>query len=243
MSERELQEQIAGLRNDADSQLNLQQLSKSLLTLLNLYSAVEAEASSGWAHEAEFHGYYVLLNLGDRGHSKVGLFVQFMLAHRWFVQVWSSQASSHYMLNRTLIGLHDLTWCDLTRCCRPNRLHCGSAGCDPWCYRPLQGCLMELYFGEIRTLALRAINCGGYKTHPFLLGDIAELLLMKEDDTEEFCKTHGLITCLDKGQLYLTAKQTTFSPSIQTFRHQCSLISRKRAPTFFQEIVGVRDKN
>lgn len=70
MSERELQEQIAGLRNDADSQLNLQQLSKSLLTLLNLYSAVEAEASSGWAHEAEFHGYYVLLNLGDRGHSK-----------------------------------------------------------------------------------------------------------------------------------------------------------------------------
>lgn len=225
MSERELQEQIAGLRNDADSQLNLQQLSKSLLTLLNLYSAVEAEASSGWAHEAEFHGYYVLLNLGDRGHSKAEPLAL------WFRRVRSLvlQAPAFMYCRRVL------------RCYRSGNYKGFFDLAQKASY--LQGCLMELYFGEIRTLALRAINCGGYKTHPFLLGDIAELLLMKEDDTEEFCKTHGLITCLDKGQLYLTAKQTTFSPSIQTFRHQCSLISRKRAPTFFQEIVGVRDKN
>lgn len=58
---------------------------------------------------------------------------------------------------------------------------------------------MELYFGEICMLVLRVINCGGYKMYFFLLGDIVEFLLMKEDDMEEFCKIYGLIICFDKG--------------------------------------------
>ena len=77
MSERELREKKTGTRNEADAQLNFQQLSKSLLTLLNLYGAVDAEGGSGWLHEAEFYGYYVLLNLGDRDQFKVGVFLQF----------------------------------------------------------------------------------------------------------------------------------------------------------------------
>lgn len=71
MSERELREKNIATGNDADSQLNFQQLTKSLLTLLNLYGAVDAEGGSGWLHEAEFYSYYVLLNLGDRDHFKV----------------------------------------------------------------------------------------------------------------------------------------------------------------------------
>jgi hypothetical protein len=77
MSERELREKKSGTGHEADSQLNFQQLSKSLLTLLNLYDAVDAEGGSGWLHEAEFYGYYVLLNLGDRDQFKVGMFVRF----------------------------------------------------------------------------------------------------------------------------------------------------------------------
>lgn len=77
MSERELREKNTGAGNDADSQLNFQQLTKSLLTLLNLYGAVDAEGGSGWLHEAEFYSYYVLLNLGDRDQFKVGVSVQF----------------------------------------------------------------------------------------------------------------------------------------------------------------------
>lgn len=72
MSERELREKFASPGNDADSHLNFQQLSKSLLTLLNLYNVVGAVDGSRCRREAEFHGYYMLLNLGDREHFKVG---------------------------------------------------------------------------------------------------------------------------------------------------------------------------
>lgn len=103
----------------------------------------------------------------------------------------------------------------------------------------LQGCLMELYFGQMRSLALKAINTGGYKMNPYPVAEIASLLLMKQGDTEDLCKAHGLKTGIDKNhQLALMAKQAPFTPSTQIFRHQCTLISRKRAPTFFQEIVG-----
>lgn len=82
MSERELREKKVATGNEANSQLNFQQLSKSLLTLLNLYGAVDAEGGSGWLHEAEFYGYYVLLNLGDRDNFKVGVLTQFLeMAH------------------------------------------------------------------------------------------------------------------------------------------------------------------
>ena len=78
--------------------------------------------------------------------------------------------------------------------------------------------------------------------HPYPVADIANLILMKQGDTEELCKAHGLVTGIDKEQhLALMAKQAPFTPSTQMFRHQCTLISQKRAPTFFQEIGGERD--
>lgn len=73
MSERELREQTVSTGEDVDSHLNFQQLSKSLLTLLNLYRVGESTCQ----HEGEFHSYYVLLNLGDREHYKVCYSVYF----------------------------------------------------------------------------------------------------------------------------------------------------------------------
>lgn len=104
----------------------------------------------------------------------------------------------------------------------------------------LQGCLMELYFGKVRRLALQALNHGGYKLHPYPMGDIAKLLLMKESDAEELCVTHGLKTGFDKSTnvLSLQAKQAPFTHSEKSFRHQSSMINRKRASTFFQEVTA-----
>jgi hypothetical protein len=39
---------------------------------------------------------------------------------------------------------------------------------------------MELYFGQMRTLALKAVNCGSYKVHPYPVADRANLTLMKK---------------------------------------------------------------
>ncbi|KAG0609073.1 hypothetical protein M758_8G155300 [Ceratodon purpureus] len=224
MSERELREKKSGTGNEADSQLNFQQLSKSLLTLLNLYGAVDAEGGSGWLHEAEFYGYYVLLNLGDREQFKAEPL------SLWFRRVRSSVLQApDFMYARKVL-----------RCYRNDNYKGFFDLAQKATY--LQGCLMELYFGQMRSLSLKAINCGSYKMHPYPVADIASLILMKQGDTEELCKAHGLVTGIDKEQhLSLMAKQAPFTPSTQIFRHQCTLISRKRAPTFFQEIVGERD--
>uniref|UniRef100_A9T9W8 Uncharacterized protein n=1 Tax=Physcomitrium patens TaxID=3218 RepID=A9T9W8_PHYPA len=223
MSERELREKKVATGNEANSQLNFQQLSKSLLTLLNLYGAVDAEGGSGWLHEAEFYGYYVLLNLGDRDNFKAEPL------SLWFRKVRSS-----------VLQAPDFVYArNVLRCYRSDNYKGFFDLAQKATY--LQGCLMELYFGQMRTLALRAINCGSYKMHPYPVADIAGLILMKQGDTEELCKAHGLITGIDKEQhLSLMAKQAPFTPSTQTFRHQCTLISRKRAPTFYEEIVGER---
>jgi hypothetical protein len=71
MSERELRERTAGAGRDVDLHLNLQQLSKALLTLLTMYSTEYSINGRRCPTEAEFHCYYVLLNLGDHDHFKV----------------------------------------------------------------------------------------------------------------------------------------------------------------------------
>lgn len=50
--------------------LNMQQLSKTLITLLNLY---EVNRSNGaiFENEAEFHSFYVLLHLGSNSQTTV----------------------------------------------------------------------------------------------------------------------------------------------------------------------------
>lgn len=100
---------------------------------------------------------------------------------------------------------------------------------------------MELYFGEMRSVALKAINFGGYRVHPHPVADLAKIILMKEGDTEELCKAHGLTTSTDKyHNMSLITKQASFSPSKQAFRRQSSLISSKRASTLFEEIARER---
>jgi hypothetical protein len=73
MSERELRERTAGAGREVDLHLNLQQLSKALLTLLTMYSTEYSINGRRCPTEAEFHCYYVLLNLGDHDHFKVWL--------------------------------------------------------------------------------------------------------------------------------------------------------------------------
>ncbi|KAG0601030.1 hypothetical protein M758_11G078700 [Ceratodon purpureus] len=223
MSERELREQKAATIDDPNSQLNFQQLSKSLLTLLNLYSAVDAEGRVGWLNEAEFHGYYVLLNLGDRDQFKAEPL------SLWFRRLRPSVLQTQdFMYARRVLS-----------CYRSDNYKGFFDLARKASY--LQGCLMELYFGEMRGVALKAINFGGYSMHPHPVADVAKIILMKEGDTEELCKAHGLTTSIDKDHnMSLISKQASFNPSTQAFRRQCSLISRKRAPTLFQEIAGER---
>ncbi|CAK9277923.1 unnamed protein product [Sphagnum jensenii] len=222
MSERELRERTAGAGREVDLHLNLQQLSKALLTLLTMYSTEYSINGRRCPTEAEFHCYYVLLNLGDHDHFKAEPL------SLWFRGVHQSVLKSSVMhFARTVL-----------RCYRNENYRGFFESVRKATY--LQACLMELFFSQMRGIALKLLNQGGYKLHPYPMADIAKMLLMKETDADELCKSYGLETGIDKSTkaLSLLAKQAQFTPPEKdVFRHQCSLINSKRAASYYQQVT------
>eukprot|EP01018_Ginkgo_biloba_P020837 Gb_12924 [translate_table: standard] len=89
--------------------------------------------------------------------------------------------------------------------------------------------LDENFSTPVRAKSLSCINQGGYKMNPFPLADLAELLMMKEPDMENFCTLCGLLTSTnDRGVKFLMVKQVNFSlPQKEFPQYNCPLISRK----------------
>ncbi|KAG6601084.1 SAC3 family protein C, partial [Cucurbita argyrosperma subsp. sororia] len=174
--------------------LNMQQLSKALITLLNLY---EINRSNGaiFENEAEFHSLYVLLHL-DSNSQATGEPLTL-----WFRTLRSPAIKSKEMrFARTILRYF--------RMCNYKGFLC-TIGAEA---SNLQYCILEPYVNEIRALALSYINNGGYKLHPYPLVDLSMLLMMEESEVESFCKACGLATSGDElGNMSLPTKQTTFS--------------------------------
>ncbi|KAL5061936.1 hypothetical protein RYX36_023673 [Vicia faba] len=175
--------------------LNMEQLTKTLSSLFNLY---EANRNSNDLHEneAEFHSFYVLLNLGS--HSKpMGEPLSL-----WFSHVSTPILKSKEMrfARRIVRSFRMGNYMDFFRTV--------AAGASY-----LQYCIMEPYINEVRSLALSYINFGGYKLHPYPLFVLSKHLMIEESDLESFCHSCGLETCIDEsGNKLLQTKQTTFSP-------------------------------
>ncbi|EFJ34009.1 hypothetical protein SELMODRAFT_439060 [Selaginella moellendorffii] len=210
VSERELR-QLRTSGKVFDSHLNQQQLSKALLSLLNLY-LILGDSSKSLENEAEFYSYYVLLNLGQPQQLTL-----------WFQSVRPALLkSSDVEFSRSVL-----------RCYRQDNFRGFFRLVTKATY--LQACLMELYFNEVRASAIKMINYGAYKLHPFPLSDIAEFLLMTVDDMQEFCALHGVAVSNDA---HLLAKQSEFTPPQQLVRqYLCQVIEEKR-PAKFQELCS-----
>ncbi|KAK7314053.1 hypothetical protein VNO77_39261 [Canavalia gladiata] len=174
--------------------LNMEQLTKTLTSLFNLY---EANRNSNYVHEneAEFHSLYVLLHLGS--YSKpMGEPLSL-----WFRNVSTPVLKSKEMCfaRRILRSIRFGNYKDFFY-----------TAADQASY--LQFCIMDPYINEVRALALSCINFGGYKLHPYPLVDLSKLLMIKESDLESFCNSCGLETCTDEsGNKLLPTKQTTFN--------------------------------
>ncbi|KAK7256933.1 hypothetical protein RIF29_30541 [Crotalaria pallida] len=174
--------------------LNMEQLTKTLTSLFNLY---EANRNSNYVHEkeAEFHSLYVLLHLGS--HSK---------PMGEPLSLWFSRLSPPVLKSKEMQFAR--------RILRSFRLgnykdfFCTTAAQASY----LQYCIMEPYINDVRALALSCINFGGYKLHPYPLFDLSKQLMIKESDLESFCNSCGLETCSDEsGNKLLPTKQATFS--------------------------------
>ncbi|XP_014513805.1 SAC3 family protein C isoform X1 [Vigna radiata var. radiata] len=174
--------------------LNLEQLTKTLTSLFNLY---EANRNSNHVHEneAEFHSLYVLLHLGSYSQPMGEP-----------LSVWFRRVSTPVLKSKEM--------CFARRILRSSQLgnykdfFCTTAAQATY----LQFCIMMPYINEVRALALSCINFGGYKLHPYPLLDLSKHLMIKESDLESFCHSCGLEICTDEsGNKLLPTKQTTFS--------------------------------
>lgn len=217
------QHKLQHLGNNKDTSLlhlNLEQLSKCLKSLLDLYH-VTRKSESNSENQAEFYCYYVLMNLGSHK-----LWQGETLA-AWFRSIRPSLWKSKKMeFARNVL-----------RCYRMGNFKGFFNLVRDSTY--LEACLMEYYFNEVRAQAVSCINYSGYKLSPFPLVDIAELLLMTEFDMEEFCSLCGLTTSTDeKGHKFLPVKQVNFNLPAKGFPQcSCPFIEGKLASSNSLEIT------
>ncbi|KAF7836277.1 SAC3 family protein C isoform X1 [Senna tora] len=141
--------------------LNMEQLTKTLTSLFNLY---DANRNSNYVseNEAEFCSLYVLLHLGScnkpTGES---------------LSLWFSHVSATVLKSKEMRFARRIL--RSFRIGNYKQFLCTTAAQVSY----LQYCLMEPYINEVRALALACINFGGYKLHPYPLVDLSKLLMMK----------------------------------------------------------------
>ncbi|CAM6087046.1 unnamed protein product [Calypogeia fissa] len=226
LSEHELRDLNRKRSKQFDTHLNLQQLSKSLHSLLNLYVSLGGNGGAHFTNEAEFHAYYVLLNLGNHGRF-----------HAEPLSLWFPNIPSHVLEGPPMQFARKAL-----RCYRSNNFIGFFRLVKKATY--LQACLMELNFVSVRAAALEMLNIAEYKLHPYPLSDLAEQLILKESEVEELCMYYGLHTGTDNSsqKRCLLAKQGQFSlpESGEHPQHRCPLIDDKRAPSLYQEVKGLK---
>ncbi|XP_071934299.1 SAC3 family protein C-like isoform X1 [Coffea arabica] len=172
--------------------LNLEQLTKSLMTLFNLYEANRISHSI-YDNEPEFCSFYVLLQIHP--DSKQGEPLSL-----WFCNLPSAIMKSKQMC----FARNLLRYFRLGNYKRFMLMMKSEASY-------LQCCIVEPYINEVRALAVSCLNQAGYKLQPFPLADLSNLLLLQESDVESFCNECGLETSSDEvGKRILAPKQSSF---------------------------------
>ncbi|GAB4855263.1 hypothetical protein Ancab_023883 [Ancistrocladus abbreviatus] len=173
--------------------LNMEQLTKSLASLYNLYD-INRNSDSIYEKEAEFRSLFVLLHLGSHNH------LMGESLSLWFRRLPPSIYKSKEMcFARSVLRFFRLGnfW---------RFFYTISAEATY-----MQFSILEPYIIEVRAEALACINYAGYKLHPYPLECLSKILKMMESDLEDLCGACGLeISVDDVGNKVLAAKQTSF---------------------------------
>lgn len=172
--------------------LNLEQLTKSLMTLFNLYEE-NRTSESIYENEAEFRSLYVLLHICPNN--------QATSLSLWFRLFPSAIMKSKEMCfaRRILRYFRSGNYYRLLHITKSEASY-------------LQYCIIEPCINEVRVFAICCLNHGGYKLQPYPLADLSKLLVLEDSDVESFCNDCGLETSADEvGTRYLPTGQTSFS--------------------------------
>ncbi|CAI0421197.1 unnamed protein product [Linum tenue] len=175
--------------------LNMEQLTKALTSLYNLYDVNHEDSNSVHENEAEFRSFFVLLHLDSRNQPTGGsLALWFRRLPRSIIQS-TEMCFARGVLQSFRLG---------------NYKHFLSTIAAEASY--LQYCILEPYVNQVRMFALSCINSVGYKLHPYPLARLSNILIMKESDVELLCNACGLEMCMDEaGNKLLPTKQTSFT--------------------------------
>ncbi|KAK2634459.1 hypothetical protein Ddye_029251 [Dipteronia dyeriana] len=193
VSHHKLRGSCSSSSNSSLHYLNLEQLTKTLTSLYNLY---EANQSSNlvYENEAKFRSLYVLLHL-DSKDQPTGESLSL-----WFRNLPTPIVKSKEMCFARRVLRY-------FRMGNYRRFFCTTAAEASY----LQYCIIDTYIDEVRALALACINSCGYKLHPYPLAHLSKLLMMEESEVELFCNSCGLETSMDEvGNKVLRTKQATF---------------------------------
>lgn len=171
--------------------LNLEQLTKSLMTLFNLYEANRISHSI-YDNEPEFCSFYVLLQIHPDSKGEP-------------LSLWFRNLPSAIMKSKQMCFARNLfRYFRLGNYKRFMYMMKSEASY-------LQFCIVEPYINEVRALAVSCLNQAGYKLQPFPLADLSNLLLLQESDVESFCNECGLEASSDEvGKRILAPKQSSF---------------------------------
>ncbi|KAI3910516.1 hypothetical protein MKW98_027798 [Papaver atlanticum] len=174
--------------------LNMEQLSKCLLSIYELYNA-NRESGACNVNEAYFRSFYLLLQLGSNSHSTGES-----------LSLWLRRLPTPIIKSKEMnFGRRILRFFRIGNYKQFLSFTATEASF-------LQYCLLEPSINEVRILAVSCINNGGYKLFPYPLQDLSKLLLMQESDVESFCYSCGLEIITDEaGNKFLPTKQTSFS--------------------------------
>lgn len=182
--------------------LNMEQLTKTLTSLYNLYDE-NRNSTSVYENEAEFRSFYVLLHLNsDSQQTGESLSLWFRHMPSFIIK------SKEVCFARKILRFF--------RMGNYKQFFCTTAAEASY----MQFCIIEAYINEVRVLAVSCVNNAGYKLHPYPLVHLSKLLMMEESDVESFCKACSLEIYTDEfGNKLLPTKQTSFCRPKEGFQN------------------------
>ncbi|KNA13779.1 hypothetical protein SOVF_113720 isoform B [Spinacia oleracea] len=198
--------------------LNMEQLTKCLASLYNLYD-INRTSDSVFDNEAEFRSLYVLLHLETHSHSTGESLSS------WFSRLSSSIICSKEMCfaRRVLRFFRMGNFWRFFHTVASEATNLQLCIIEPYIMEPEYICFLDKVIqnglvescitgAEVRALAVACINSSGYKLHPYPLTLLSKILMIEELNLESFCNACGLHTSQDDmGNKVLPTKQTGFS--------------------------------
>ncbi|CAN6319987.1 unnamed protein product [Urochloa humidicola] len=173
--------------------LNMEQLTKCLLSLFDMYHVIH-ESDSHSKREAEYYSFYVLLHLGCKIPKMVDS-----------LSLWYSRLATQVRQSKEMIFARNLLRC--YQLGNFKRFFCMIAAEAT----DLQVRLVEPFLNEVRATALMYFNHSGYKLQHHPLEHLSGILMIEVSELETLCRICGLEIRTSEGMKAFMPKQTSFS--------------------------------